>query len=108
MQGFLIPYVFILEPAILLQGSWQDTVLALVTVIVGMCGVAAGMAGYFFGSANAIERLLLVVGGIALVYPSLWISVAGLIVLVIVAVEQKLRKATTAEQIAKANVEQGV
>ncbi|AZT94706.1 TRAP transporter permease [Brevibacterium aurantiacum] len=108
IAGFLIPYVFILEPAILLQGSWQDTVLALVTVIVGMCGVAAGMAGYFFGSANAIERLLLVVGGIALVYPSLWISVAGLIVLVIVAVEQKLRKATTAEQIAKANVEQGV
>lgn len=100
IAGFLIPYVFILQPALLLQGTWQDMVTALVTLILGMVGVAAGMAGYFFGAANAVERVLLFAGGIALVYPSLWISIAGLAVLVIIAVEQRLRKATTSEQIA--------
>ncbi|WP_350269672.1 TRAP transporter permease [Brevibacterium sp. CBA3109] len=106
IAGFLIPYVFILEPALLLQGSWQDTVIALITLIVGMVGVAAGMAGYYFGSANVVERVLLVAGGIALVYPSLWISAAGLIVLIIIAIEQKMRKATTSEQIAAGLAEQ--
>ena len=100
IAGFLIPYVFILQPALLLQGTWQDMVTALVTLVLGMVGVAAGMAGYFFGTANVVERVLLFVGGIALVYPNLWISVVGLAVLVIIAIEQKLRKATTSEQIA--------
>ena len=100
IAGFLIPYVFILQPALLLQGTWQELVISLVTLILGMAGVAGGLAGYFFGVANIIERLLLFAGGIALVYPDLWMSVAGLAVLVIIAVEQKLRKATTSEQIA--------
>ena len=100
VAGFLIPYVFILQPALLLQGTWQDMVTALVTLILGMVGVASGLAGYFFGSANVIERVLLVAGGIALVYPNLWFSLIGLAVLVIIAIEQKLRKATTSEQIA--------
>ncbi|MDN5910629.1 MAG: TRAP transporter large permease subunit, partial [Brevibacterium sp.] len=100
IAGFLIPYVFILEPALLLQGTVPEMLIALVTLILGMVGVSAGLAGYFFGSANVVERLLLAASGIALVYPNLWISVVGLGVLVIIAVEQKLRKATTSDQIA--------
>lgn len=106
IAGFLIPYVFILEPALLLQGSVTELLTALVTLILGMVGVSAGLAGYFFGSTNVIERLLLVASGIALVYPSLWISVAGLAGLVVIAIEQKLRKATTSDQIAEGLAEQ--
>lgn len=103
IAGFLIPFVFILQPALLLQGTWQDLVVALVTLILGMVGVAAGMAGYFFGSANVVERVLLIVGGIALVYPSLWISIVGLVVLVVIGVVQRMRKATTSVEIAARN-----
>ncbi|MGO2154102.1 MAG: TRAP transporter permease, partial [Brevibacterium aurantiacum] len=106
IAGFLIPYVFILEPALLLQGTVSEMLIALVTLILGMVGVSAGLAGYFFGSANVVERLLLVAGGIALVYPNLWVSAVGLGALVIIAAEQKLRKATTSDQIAKELVEQ--
>src|SRR5699024_6274139 len=76
---------------------------ALVTLCLGMVGVAAGMAGYFFGVTNVVERVLLVAGGIALVYPALWISLIGLVVLIAVAILQKLRKAETSDQIAHRN-----
>src|SRR5699024_3053314 len=100
---FLIPYVFIIQPALLLQGTWQDMLSALVTLCLGMVGVAAGMAGYFFGVTNVVERVLLVAGGIALVYPALLISLIGLVVLISVAILQKLRKAETSDQIAHRN-----
>src|SRR5699024_7767244 len=91
--GFLIPYAFIIQRALLLQGTWQDMVSARVTLCLGMVGVAAGMAGYYFGVTNVVERVLLVAGGIALVYPALWISVIGLVVLIAIAILQKVRKA---------------
>src|SRR5699024_4776101 len=69
----------------------------------GMVGVAAGMAGYFFGVTNVVERVLLVAGGIALVYPALWISLIGLVVLIAVALLQELRKAATPDQLAHRN-----
>src|SRR5690625_230801 len=103
IAGFLIPYVFIIQPALLLQGTWQDMLSALVTLCLGMVGVAAGIAGYFFGVTNVVERVLLVAGGIALVYPALWISLIGLVVLIAVAILQKLRKAETSDQIAHRN-----
>lgn len=100
IAGFLIPYVFILEPALLLQGSWQALLLALVTLILGMVGVSSGLAGYFMGQANVIERVLLLAAGITLILPHIWLSLIGLFVLLVIAVEQRLRRATTSEQIA--------
>ncbi|MGO0603037.1 TRAP transporter permease [Brevibacterium linens] len=100
IAGFLIPYVFILEPALLLQGTWQEFLLALVTVILGMIGVSSGLAGYFMGRANIVERVLLLAAGITLIYPNIWVSLVGLVVLVAVALIQRLRKATTTTEIA--------
>ncbi|WP_025780432.1 TRAP transporter permease [Brevibacterium sp. VCM10] len=100
IAGFLIPYVFILEPALLLQGTWQELLLALVTVILGMIGVSSGLAGYFMGRANIVERVLLLAAGITLIYPNIWVSLVGLVVLVAVALIQRLRKATTTTEIA--------
>ena len=100
IAGFLIPYVFILEPALLLQGTWQELLLALVTVILGMIGVSSGLAGYFMGRANIVERVLLLAAGITLIYPNIWVSLVGVVVLVAVALIQRLRKATTTPEIA--------
>src|SRR5699024_6488417 len=103
VAGCLIPYVFIIQPALLLQGTSQAMPSVLVTLCLGLFGVAAGMAGYFCGVTNVVGRVLLVAGGIALVYPARWISLVGLVVLIAVAILQKLRKAETSDQIAHRN-----
>ena len=69
-------------------------------MILGMIGVSSGLAGYFMGRANIVERVLLLAAGITLIYPNIWVSLVGLVVLVAVALIQRLRKATTTTEIA--------
>lgn len=86
--GFLIPYVFILQPALLLQGEWFETVRYLAMTIVGMVALASGLAGYLVRRANGWERTLLILGGLMLIYPDMTISVAGMVAMAVAVVLQ--------------------
>ncbi|MGJ9373378.1 TRAP transporter permease [Nesterenkonia sp. CF4.4] len=92
LAGFLIPYVFILQPALLLQGTWDELTISLLTVIVGMIALASGLAGYLFLRATVIERVLLIAGGLLLIYPDLLISMIGIAILVVAVVLQLARR----------------
>src|SRR5690625_3056047 len=62
IAGFLIPFVFVLEPSLLLEGSIGELIPALVTLILGMTAIAAALAGYLLGRARKVERATLIVG----------------------------------------------
>ena len=88
VAGFLVPYVLVFEPAMLLDGPFIDLLPALITVIIGMVALAAGLGGFFLTSANIVERTVLIVSGILLVIPQLLVSGLGAIGLIIVLVIQ--------------------
>lgn len=44
--AFIIPFMFVYEPALLLQGSPVQVVQAVITAIIGVVGLAAGMQGW--------------------------------------------------------------
>ncbi|MFE7604087.1 TRAP transporter permease [Brachybacterium paraconglomeratum] len=92
IAAFLIPFVFVLEPSLLLQGTIAELVPALATLVLGMMVIAAGLAGYFFGRTSALERALLLIGGVLMVYPHVVVSVAGLVLAVIAVVLQLIRR----------------
>ena len=91
VAGFIIPYVFVLEPALLLEGSTTDLLLALGTIMVGMIAIAAGLAGHLIIRAVTLERVLLVAGGFLLVYPAILVSLVGAVLVGIVVVIQVSR-----------------
>jgi TRAP transporter 4TM/12TM fusion protein len=92
IAAFIIPYIFITNPVLLLQDATVGTLVpALATALLGMAAVSAGVMGYFMASAYAVERVLLVAAGIMLVYPSLLVSVPGLLLLVAVGAFQWFR-----------------
>lgn len=92
VAGFLIPYAFILEPALLLQGTATELLTALGTLILGMIGVSSGLAGYLIAHGTVVDRLLLVIGGVLMIYPDLTISGVGFGIAVIgVAIQVFLR-----------------
>src|SRR5699024_5718330 len=95
IAGFLIPFVFVLEPSLLLEGSVSELIPALVTVILGMVAIAAGLAGYFFMPSARLEKAVLIIGGGMMVYPSIGGSVVGIGLAVAVAVIQLLRRGRT-------------
>ena len=92
IAAFLIPFVFVVEPSLLLQGTITELIPALATLVLGMMVIAAGLAGYFFGRTSALERALLLIGGVLMVYPHVVVSLAGLVLAVIAVVLQLIRR----------------
>ncbi len=102
MPAFLVPFMFVLDPAglgLLLQGSFKalgkasivDIATVAVTAMIGIAALAGGMQGWLFRRTTRIERWLLVIAGLALVYPRAMFDYIGIVLIAIVLVSQKLR-----------------
>src|SRR6185295_6147426 len=48
VAAYLVPFIFALHPALILQGSLQEVLIAVVTASIGVIFLAAGCAGYVF------------------------------------------------------------
>lgn len=96
ITAFIIPYVFALSPEML----WIDTdalevIRIVISSVIGMVGVAAGLEGYLLIPAKVWERLIFIAGGILLVIPSIATDIVGIILLAIGVALQLIRKKQT-------------
>lgn len=107
VAGFLVPYVLIFEPAMLLAGPISDLIPAFVTVVIGMVALSGGLGGFLLTNANVLERTVLIVSGILLVIPQLLVSGIGAIGLIVVLIIQYAKSAGERKQ-AKADEPQTV
>jgi TRAP-type uncharacterized transport system fused permease subunit len=78
LPAFLVPFVFVLDPqgiGLLLKlpkdGSWIDIVLITGKTALGLAALAAAAQGWALRRTTMTERLLLVLAGLFLVFPSL-------------------------------------
>ena len=80
IAAFIIPYLFALEPSLLLMDKgFLTAVQVIITSAVGMFGVAMGLEGYFKGHIHWILRILCVAGGLLLIYPGWATDIAGVV-----------------------------
>ena len=85
LPAFVVPFVFVLSPdgvALLLKtppsGSWAGVAWIALTAIAGIVALACGAQGWLRGKLAAWERAVLVLAGLALVYPASWSDAAGI------------------------------
>jgi TRAP-type uncharacterized transport system fused permease subunit len=64
--------------ALLLKGDLGNILWTTLTALVGLAALAAGLTGWLLGKTNHLERALMIVAGLVLVYPSLLQDVIGL------------------------------
>ena len=77
--AFIVPYIFALNPAMLLiDAQWYDVALITVTALMGIFGVAAGLGGFVFKPLKVWERVLFIAGGLTLLIPGLATDLIGL------------------------------
>jgi TRAP transporter 4TM/12TM fusion protein len=67
--AYIIPFLFILSPSLLMKGGALPIVLAFVTAVGGVWLVSIGFVGHFAGHLNVVLRLSFVVAGFALMVP---------------------------------------
>jgi TRAP transporter 4TM/12TM fusion protein len=76
LPTFLVPFMFTLSAegsALLLKGSWPSIVWTMVTAMVGLAALGAGLTGWLRRKTTLLEQVLLVAAGLVLVYPG-WIQ----------------------------------
>ncbi len=77
MPSFLVPYLYVYANELLLMGSPGMVILRVVSSFIGLSCMAVTFHGYLFRGLNWIERLAFLVGGLMLVYPHVWSSLTG-------------------------------
>ena len=93
IAAFVVPYVFALNPSMLLVDTNVIEVLQVVaTSVVGIISIAAGLEGYLEGNLNFIFRILLIAGGLALLVPGTLTDIIGIGALAVVFVIQIMRR----------------
>ena len=78
IAAFIVPYVFIFNPAMLFIGaSFFKILQAVITTSVGMFGIAVGLAGYLIRPVTTPWRVLIIAGGFGLIHPSIITDIFG-------------------------------
>src|SRR5690625_1571907 len=78
IAAFIIPYMFVFQPELLMiDAGVLEITWALLTAILGMIGIGAGLIGYWYRSLGWLGRIISVVGGLCLMYPGLYTDVIG-------------------------------
>jgi len=90
--GFIVPFMFIYEPALLMLNGWDQwhvSLLAFVSAVIGCITLAAGLYGYLLTACRMWERGVLVIAAFLLIAPELISSLVGIVLLLGIAAKQK-------------------
>ena len=75
--GYLVPYLFVFAPALLMIGTSAEIALAVITGLIGVTCLAGSLHGWFIGHANLWQRLVLFAAAIGLLMPDLLTTLIG-------------------------------
>jgi TRAP transporter 4TM/12TM fusion protein len=87
---FILPFLFVLTPSLLMDGSWTEIVLNFSRVTFGIWLGTIAAVGFSFARLNPIGRAIYAVISLAVVLPpetfsgAIWINVAGVTAAIIV------------------------
>jgi TRAP-type uncharacterized transport system fused permease subunit len=102
--GFIVPYFFIYNPALLFDGSWTEIGRAVLTGSVGVVALAAGLEGYLTRAATWLERVLFLAAAFLLIDPGVITDGIGAAILAVGILLQRLRPVSVARSSAPAPV----
>jgi TRAP transporter 4TM/12TM fusion protein len=78
IPGFILPYMFVHAPALIMQGDWPDILLATVTATAGVVLLTAALGGHLLVACTPLERGLFFVAALALIKPGWVTDILGL------------------------------
>ncbi len=80
LPAFFVPFIFAYSPSLLGQGPWGAIVLTAITGALGVAALSVSVAGYLRGPMSWYLRLLMLAGGVLLLFPGIKTDAVGLII----------------------------
>ena len=81
IPAFIIPYMFVYSPELLLLGRWVDIIPAIITAVIGVVALAVASQGYLLSKLNLLQRLIFFIASLALIKPGLETDLVGIVLL---------------------------
>jgi TRAP-type uncharacterized transport system fused permease subunit len=98
IAAFIVPYIFALNPAMLLVNTSPLGVVQIcITALIGIFGIAASLTGYIYQPMNIAVRILSAIGGLTLLIPGLVTDIIGLAIIVCIILWQRSSSKKTAQ-----------
>jgi TRAP transporter 4TM/12TM fusion protein len=92
LAGYIVPFMFVFNPLLLLQGSPQRIIISSITAFVGIYILAAAVQGWYYRLLKVWERMIFFGCALGLVGPGLITNgIAIIVFLLINLVQLKLR-----------------
>ena len=94
LAGFIIPYLFVYNPAMLMidttdvavnakefpMASVSSIIIITITAIIGIIALSAAAEGFFKTKLNWILRIILGIGAICMIIPETYTDIVGLVI----------------------------
>jgi TRAP transporter 4TM/12TM fusion protein len=80
VAAFLVPYIFVLNPQMLLFNiTPMGLIWMMVTSLIGITAVSAGVSAWFLTTMSWPERILAFIGGLLMIDPGLVTDIIGIV-----------------------------
>jgi TRAP transporter 4TM/12TM fusion protein len=96
VAAFIVPYIFVFNPSLLLiNATFIDILQMVITSVIGMIGVGAAVEGWYWTRLSWWERLSLFIAGLLLIDPGTLTDLIGIIVVGLITVIQYHKSRST-------------
>lgn len=92
IAGYIVPFMFISNTALLMMGPPVKVIIFFITAVVGTMALAAGVQGFLIYRISWAWRILLISGALMLIHPNLKTDIIGLCMLAVVLVDQFIKR----------------
>ena len=90
--AFMIPFMFVYWPSLLMQGSPVEIALTISTAFIGILALTSGIQAHLLTSCKFIESIALVAGGLLLMKKGSTTDIIGLTIFGFILILQYLRR----------------
>lgn len=91
--AFIVPYIFVLSPQLLLiDATLLNIIQIIITSIIGMVGVSIAMEGFLIIKTTIFERIGFMIAGLLLIDPGIYTDLIGIGIFIILIIIHFIRK----------------
>lgn len=93
LVAFIVPFVFVYQPVMLLYGNFWEIALCAVSAMFGCWGLGAALEGWCRARLGVAARLGFAAGGLMMLMPGFWTDLAGAVALAALFLWQRKKEA---------------
>lgn len=90
--GYIVPFMFVYGPTLLMQGEPLAIVSSFITAVIGVWALASALEGWVRTKASVVERILLGVAALLMIDTGTVTDLAGIVCIAVVVAYQTYKK----------------